>query len=215
MRITNLYKQNQVGTKKKITAILITVMLCTSSILPFSISSSAKSVKIVNVTSYGAKGDDKKDDTDAFQKALDLAKSVDALTINVPAGNYYIGKPENKSARSLKIHSNTTLNLDKNAVIYRQKSAQNRYILETKVGTSEKNISITGGTWNGNVYDTKIAKGIISFTDADDINLSNMNFCNVCGTHFVLLNGIQTLTVNNCTFKDFKLFSGTQSEYNK
>ncbi|MFA7288497.1 MAG: glycosyl hydrolase family 28-related protein [Melioribacteraceae bacterium] len=43
----------------------------------------------INVMKYGAKGDSKTDDTEAFQKALDAA-SEKGETVNVPSGTYLI-----------------------------------------------------------------------------------------------------------------------------
>ena len=182
--------------------------------MPLTSIGSVAAAKTIDISSYGAKGNDSVDDTIAFQKALDQAKNG-SITIKVPAGKYYIGAPSGKTPRSLKIYSNTTLILDDNAVLYRQKSTPDKYIMETEPNTKQSNISISGGTWNGNVSNTKVAKGILSMDNSDNVKLSNIRFTNVCGTHFVLLNGIHGLCVDNCTFDGFKCFTDSLSNYTK
>ena len=171
----------------------------------------AAAVKTVNVTSYGANGSDSADDTDAFQKALDVAKGSSVpVKVVVPSGRYYIGTPAGKSARSLRIYSNTTLQLNSGAVLMRQKGAPSVYIMETD---SQKNITVSGGTFNGNAQTTTQAKGLVSFRSTDNITLSGVTFRNYCGTHCVVVDGAQGLTAANCTFTDFKPFTGSASAY--
>ena len=197
--------------KKRIFSAVCSAALafCAAGSLP--LSASAADVKTINVTSYGANGSDSVDDTDAFQKALDTAKSSSVpVKIVVPSGRYYIGKPSGKSARSLRIYSNTTLQLDSGAVLMRQKSAPSVYIMETD---SQKNITLTGGTFNGNAQDTTQAKGLVAFRATDNIRLSGVTFRNYCGTHCVVVDGALGLAAENCTFTDFKPFTGSAAAY--
>lgn len=197
---------------KRIIAIILAVTLIFSA-NSVCIFSNALTAKTINVKSYGANGADTKDDTDAFQKAFDIAKSGKVkLKIIVPKGNYYIGTPSGKSARALWIYSNTTLDLTSGAVLYRQKASPNTYIIEAD---GKSNITILGGTFNGNVANTKYAKGLVSLRTISNIKFQNINFKNYCGTHAVLLDGPIGLSVTGCSFSGFKLFTGSASDYKK
>ena len=70
---------------------------------------SAKPNALFNVRDYGAVGDNKTKDTAAFQKALDACAAAGGGEVTVPAGNYLIG--------SVEMHSNTTLQLDKDVFV--------------------------------------------------------------------------------------------------
>jgi len=71
--------------------------------------SNAKPSAQFNVRTYGALGDNKTKDTDAFQKALDACSAAGGGEVIVPAGNYLIG--------SVELHSNTTLHLEKDVFV--------------------------------------------------------------------------------------------------
>ena len=68
-----------------------------------------------NVTDYNVCGDGKTDDTAAINQLLSKARDLsngDTLVLNFPKGTYCI-------SNWLRVHSNTTLKLDKDAEIYR------------------------------------------------------------------------------------------------
>ena len=71
-------------------ALLIAILLIMS--IPASAKKSALGGQkgVYSVTSFGAKGDGKTDDTAAFQKALDAAGKVGGGIVFVPTGNYLI-----------------------------------------------------------------------------------------------------------------------------
>ena len=58
----------------KVLGTLCSVALALCAVGASALPAGAAAVKTVNVTSYGANGSDSADDTDAFQKALDVAK---------------------------------------------------------------------------------------------------------------------------------------------
>lgn len=58
-------------------------------ILDFKLNPFSKIAEVNNVKSYGVKGDGVKDDTQAFQRAIDSTKGI----LTVPAGRYKITKP--------------------------------------------------------------------------------------------------------------------------
>ena len=67
---------------------------------------------IINAADFGLKGKRKWADTKALQRALDIAKTQEKVTIQIPKGEYHI-------RRSLKIYEGTTLLLDDETVLKR------------------------------------------------------------------------------------------------
>ena len=197
--------------KRKLIPFVLSAALAVSASGGLPVNAAEADVTTGNVVSFGANGSDTKDDTDAIQKALDTAKNTSGtVRVVVPAGNYYIGTPEGKTNRSLRIYSNTTLELNDKAVLIREKASPEVYIMETD---EQKNITITGGTFNGNVSDTTQARGLMSLRTVSTVNISDTTFKNYCGTHAVLIDGGQGLNIRNCTFTDFKAFTGDLASY--
>lgn len=196
---------------KKIMPMLMALLVSAAAMAGFSLSAEAQAAKTLNILNYGADGTDKKDDTLAIQKALNAALSSDVpIRVVVPKGRYYVGAPEGLSARSLKIFSNTTLELEEGASILRSPESPNVYLLST---SGYSNIAIKGGTLNGNVQSTERARGIMSLRDVTGLTIENVDFINFCGTHAVLLDGAEDLTVKGCNFRGFKNFTGTAAQY--
>ncbi|MCC8192810.1 MAG: right-handed parallel beta-helix repeat-containing protein [Ruminococcus sp.] len=164
-----------------------------------------------SVKDFGADGSDTEDDTEAFQSALKMAKDeTSTVTIKVPSGTYYISS-------HLRIYSNTYFKLATGAELVRTNDSD--YIMiggGTSTGyTSLENVTIYGGTWDGNVSDTTLANGLLKIENASNITVSNATFENVCGTHFVLFTGVSGLNVTNSTFKDFIHYTGAADDYKK
>ena len=94
---------------------------------------------------FGAVGDGRTDDTAALQKALDSGQR----TIHVPAGVYVI-------RRTLLIGSDTTLSLDKGAVVRLGDGAAaaaggDCFLIRSRdVENGNENITVDGGVWDGN-----------------------------------------------------------------
>ncbi|MBR1422561.1 MAG: right-handed parallel beta-helix repeat-containing protein [Ruminococcus sp.] len=191
-------------------AFLLFAMLMMAVIPSFSVKAAAAE-KTINILNYGADGTDNKDDTLAIQKALNAALNSDVpIKVAVPKGRYYVGAPEGMSARSLKIFSNTTLELEEGAVLLRSNESPNVYLLST---SGYSNITIRGGTLSANVQATNRARGIMSLRDVTGLTIEDVDFTGFCGTHAVLLDGAEDLTVRRCNFKGFKNFTGTADEY--
>ncbi len=166
-----------------------------------------------NVSDFGAKGSDKLDDSGAFQQALDSCRNSDSVTtVNVPAGTYYLGS-------ELRIYSNTYLKLSPKAKLIRTNDENYFFIngsdSDNNAGgyTRSHDITIDGGVWDGNVTNTKITNGLVKIWHAKNIKLINTTFQNCCGTHFIILDGVSDITVNNTKFSDFKEFTGTAESY--
>lgn len=161
-----------------------------------------------NVNSFGALGQDTIDDTAALQKALDQARAGVSVVINVPAGTYYI-------SNVLFIQSNTTLNLDPNATIFRMDSSLSNNMLKNSDSnhrstgypdyTLSQNITVNGGIWNGgNIQNSTKSTNLIYFGHGNHITISNATIRNCHGSHALEFAGIQNGKIQNCTFDGFR-----------
>ena len=161
-----------------------------------------------NVTSYGANGNDKKDDTSAIQKALDEAVEGTNIVVQIPSGTYYISK-------TLYIQSNTTLKLSSDAKIVRSDSALSKNMLRTADGSHVSSgyggyslahdITVTGGTWDGgNINKAKSTSNLIYMGHSSNITISNTTIKNCYGAHAIEFAGIQNGTIKNCKISGFR-----------
>lgn len=161
-----------------------------------------------NVTDYGANGNDKKDDTDAIQKALDEATEDTLSIIKFPAGTYYISK-------TLYIQSNTTLKLDRKATIMRSNRGLEYNMLRTTDAsyistgypryTLAHDITITGGTWNGgNIAKARQVNNLMYFGHSSNITITNTTIKNCYGSHSLEFAGVKNGIIRNCNFSGFR-----------
>ena len=139
--------------------------------------------KTIRVTDYGANGSDTLDDTEAFQKALNAAKNS-AVPVSVVV-------PAGK---------------------YYIGAPSGKAVRSLRI-YSNTTLHLQDGTFNGNAQDTTRAKGLVSLRSTDNITLSGVTFKNFCGTHGVIIDGAQGFTAQNCTFSDFKPFTGSAAAY--
>ncbi|MCH5317719.1 MAG: right-handed parallel beta-helix repeat-containing protein [Eubacterium sp.] len=197
---------------KKVIAFLIA--MCILATLAFPVSAYAAATT-VDVTSYGANGSDKADDRDAIQKALDLGKSATAanpLIVKIPAGTYYL-------RTSLSIYSNTTLQLDKNATLVRADDSHRMLGNggeDTKTGKygQLKNVTITGGTWDGNVSGKSGNIGnLFTLWHGENITISDTTMKGCRGNHYIEVAAVKDFTVKNVKFTNFVEYSGTVFDY--
>lgn len=162
----------------------------------------------VNVVSdYGADGTDKKADTIAFQNALNAVRDAGGGTVTVPNGKYYIDK-------SLVIYSDTTLSLSSGAEIIRtvydvpmirDYSGSQSEVLGGQGYGYAKNITITGGTWNGNVSGTSFAtkEDIMRIYCATNVKISDCTIKGVCGDHHLDFASVDKINVSNVKLSGF------------
>lgn len=161
-----------------------------------------------NVNDFGAFGTDNEDDTHALQKALDQARDGVNIVITVPAGTYYISDV-------LYIQSNTSLNLDANATIYRSDSSLSNNMLKNSDAKHKstgykgyklsQNITVTGGTWNGgNIYSSTKSTNLIYIGHADNVKITNTTIKNCHGSHALEFAGVQNGLISNCDFSGFR-----------
>ena len=166
----------------------------------------------INVCDYGVDGTDKADDIDALNKVLEIGRDNDTpITVNIPEGTYYISK-------RLNIYSNTTLVLDANAKIVRLDEDQE--MLQSCQGKGEllggydqtSNITIIGGIWDGNITDTTVMCDVLRFNHCNNITLKDCTIKGYCGRHMVVFAGANGVVVDNVTFEDAHLYTGTEPD---
>ncbi len=158
---------------------------------------------------FGANGEDEEDDYLAIQKALNYAKKTpQTVTVNVPAGDYYISS-------TLQIYSNTHLILNDNATISCMGGTRLMLYNESQesipaggYGRSE-NIMIQGGIWDGKGQGGTAQSNLMLIVHARDITISNVTMKNCCGNHFLELAGVKDSSVLGCTFTNYILYNGT------
>lgn len=183
-------------------------------------------VRTANVLDFGANPTDIYTDKDAIQDALDVeATEKVPLIVYFPAGTYYIGGP-------LYIHSNTTIRMDKNAVIIRNSQLKpgdgrdgvNHNMLKAahsgkttnSVGGYDnvENIVIEGGTWDGgDVAKATTDSNLINIGHAENVTIRNTTIKNCYGNHLIEFAGVKNAEVYGCYFTGFrKMSDGVESE---
>lgn len=171
---------------------------------------SASSASVVSatyqVTDYGANGSDSADDYSAIQQCLNFGKdNSQMIEVKIPAGNYHLSK-------CLTIYSNTILTLDSKAVIIRDNEENCMMVTErnTDIGGygQASNITVQGGTWNGNTRDTTVLSSLLRFDHATNITLQNCTVKNACTRHMVIFAGVNQATVSNVTISDVLVYTG-------
>lgn len=149
-----------------------------------------------NIAELGAKGTDTKSDKTAINKILKYAKLIEEpINVVVPDGTYYING-------TLTIYSDTNLCLSENAVIKRLQSASEYHMLCSSIDEDVKgyeqckNITITGGTWDGNTKGDHDANGIY-IGHAQNVIINNTTIKNISGSHLIELAGVKNALIEN------------------
>ena len=171
-----------------------------------------------NVTDYGANGTDSTTDNEEINEALEECGQAGGGTVYIPSGTYYLKK-------TLVIYSNTTLKLDNTTVLKMTKPGTTTMLrnysgyASTVFGsgsyTTSKNITITGGIWDGGVsgatYDK--ADDLIRIFCSTGITIKNATFQNVCGNHFLNFEQVNTADISNVTFRNMiKYYNSSDSK---
>ncbi len=158
---------------------------------------------VFNVAELGAKGTDTKSDATAINKVLAYADLIDEpIVVVVPNGTYYIDK-------ILTIYSDTSLCLEKKAVIKRKASAGGKAMLRSsinsKIGGYDqcKNITITGGVWDGNANGSKDAN-CIYIGHAQNVVITDTTVKNNSGAHLIELAGVKNAIIENVELYGYK-----------
>ncbi|GGJ49585.1 right-handed parallel beta-helix repeat-containing protein [Virgibacillus salexigens] len=153
----------------------------------------------VNVKDFGAVGDGTTDDTESFQRALNLSKTNKSVNVRVPAGVY-------RMTNELIIYSNTNLTVDNSAVINRDHDMY--MILNGDRGfdfneyEGNGNISISGGTWNMGGEDHEGAT-CFCFGHARNLIFKNLTILDVSWSHGIEINACKDVLIDKCSFKGY------------
>jgi parallel beta-helix repeat protein len=151
---------------------------------------------ILNVRDFGAQGDGNTDDTNAIQEALTSARDNKLEIVYVPAGIYHI-------SQILIIYENTTLHLDRHAVIIRKADINAMLINGTEDVPGydgQSNIKVEGGTWDGNSREFPSNVTPLGFGHARNITVQNLTVLDVYNWHHLEINAIDGATIQDCLF---------------
>ena len=141
------------------------------------------------------------DITSALQRALDSG----APLLHLPAGTYTVDRP-------LKIHSNTTLELDDGALIIAGDGVlckRGDFLLtNADPEAGNENITVTGGAWDGNfranpksdIFDENGYSGaLLNFVNVRGLTLRGLRLQNAAG-YFIRLARLDGFTVEDIAF---------------
>ena len=132
--------------------------------------------RTVDVREFGAVGDGERDDAAAIQRALDVPDRP--LEVIVPSGRYRIGS-------TLRIASGTHVRAARDARLFvcgRKAHKRGDFLLTnaSHTGEPDRDISVSGGIWDGNAHDGHNVKGGDIFAK-DGWSGATLNFRNVRG----------------------------------
>lgn len=187
---------------KKITHSLLAAAVAMT---PMVMTTTNVAAKSVSITKYGAKSNDKKDDTKAIQEALDKNKNA---TITFPKGTFY--------AKVLYLRGNQTLKLSKGTVMKRlpfKKHPEDAWVIfhsKKKGYKGFKQVTITGGTWDGQVHKnnkTSEHKGF-EVDHGAKVTIKNTTLKNVSGLHMIETNACKNVVIDHVKFMNQYFYSG-------
>lgn len=166
-----------------------------------------------DVTDFGANGADSYSDWSAIQSALNQAKNTDAeIIVEIPDGTYYIDG-------TLNIYSDTILRLSDNAIIKRANGTERIMLANAADDNLEyggydrtKNITITGGTWDGTISNPTENENLLYFGHAQGVTVSDTTIQNCYGVHLLELTGVKDAVVSNVTFEGFHGTGNTEED---
>lgn len=211
--------------EKKLTLLIMALTLVLSLFRLNTLSAEAAGSYNVTSSEFGAKGDGKTDDFKAIQKALSKARGQNTTTtVTIPKGTYIISD-------TLTIFSNTTLILDKDAVIKCSSSMPSGGAMLLAVHltasgticpmdstckhggyTQIQNVTIQGGTWNRNDMNGSGDNQIISLRHGKNITIKNTTVGN-CTNHMINLSGVDTAVVENVIFTNHVKYTGKDKNF--
>ena len=144
----------------------------------------------------------------AFYEAKENAKANKKYIIAVEPGQYTLDI-------SMHMYRYTTLNAE-GSTFTRAKSFDGNILKvgdieggDTKKGYYYEDITVIGGTWNGN--DTK--KPVYRAAHCKNLTIQNATFKSCVNTHLMEVAALDGFTVRNCTFQDGKRAGGSKSSF--
>ena len=183
----------------------------------------AKSISVTD-SAYGANGSDNKGDSEAIQKALNEAINTDGtLLVKVPAGTYFIDT-------GLAIYSDTTLQLEDGAKFVRTKFGEAMLAgvhINPSTGkiceadgcthgayTQLDNVTISGGTWDGNAEgnESKMYAIVFYFSHGKNLTIKDTTITNNNGMHMLTMDAMKDVSISKVTFSNCKFYTGTQKK---
>lgn len=151
---------------------------------------------LTSVKKYGAIGNGINDDTAAIQNALNACKNV-----LVPSGVYVLTAP-------ITINANNHIKCEDGAVFLNCHNGA--FFVNGEKGdkttagyNGRSNITFEGGTLDSNYPINKAGRAGIAVAHARDINIRNVTFKNITGSHAVEIAGCKNVIVDNCRFEGF------------
>lgn len=142
--------------------------------------------------------DEPGDDSGAIQAALDQAASAGGGLVYLPDADYQLARP-------VEIGSATELRLSPRTTVHRATDATwlltNKHDGVTGGYGQARDITISGGTWDGNGDKYKSSATLMIFGHAERVTVRDAVFRDLGGTfHFVEFNAIRSGRVLNSTF---------------
>ncbi|MGG3651366.1 BppU family phage baseplate upper protein [Bacillus pseudomycoides] len=163
---------------------------------------------MVSVLSFGAKGDGVTDDTNAIQKALDLAKTLGSVEVIIPNGTYCITK-------YLVVYKNTNIKMQKKTILLRGHGGgffKNGNKGDVFTGyDGHGNITIEGGTLDGNVLNYNYGFNHTGWARGRSLTFRDITFKDVINAHFMDINACDGVLIENCRFLGYKDITADQS----
>lgn len=133
-----------------------------------------------------------------LQKALDRALSEKTAVVSVPAGIHPIRK-------ALKIYSNTTLELSPQATIRREFENTADYYPMIEIAEGASNVTIRGGTFDGNGDQYHAEPFDIIFGIAlKSLTIEKVIFLDVFGYHVIDFAASEDVLIRDCKFLGLK-----------
>ncbi|AWD93049.1 tailspike protein [Bacillus phage vB_BceM-HSE3] len=161
----------------------------------------------INVKNYGAVGDGVHDDAPAIQQALRIAKTSGAVTVIIPEGTYLVRS-------RLIIYKNTTIKMTRNTIL---KRGSNSFFVNGETGDSytgyngNGNITITGGTLDGNTSVYPSSYSACAFNHGTNITIRDVTFKNGLDSHCFELCALDGVLIENCQFLGYQVKDVTRN----
>lgn len=155
-----------------------------------------------NIKNLGAVGNGTKSDSQAFQRAFDVAKNKGSVTIVVPPGKY-------RMTEELKIYKGTKIVFSPNAELIRDHAG---YMLMNGNRSTESdpsnftlyngngNITIIGGIWNANGVAQPSKASIFHLGHAENIFIEYATLKDCANSHHIEFNACRNVHVSHCSF---------------
>lgn len=178
----------------------------------------AKKAGAIDAKGYGVTGNGSTDDSGKIQELLNLAiPAAASIEIYFPPGKYRL-------ANELKVFSNTKIVAAVGAEFIRD---HGKYLMMNGNRSSETNpssaggytgrgnITVIGGTWNGNGVNQTTKGSIWHIGHGDQLTVMYATFKDVSTSHHIEFNACQNIYVEGCYFLGMANIGTTGEDYNE